>query len=108
MKSKPDELNTGLKPKIFNLLNEVFSTYEAIDTVVLYGSRAKGTYHAGSDIDITITGKNFKNSLVGKIEDDIDNLLLPYSFDISSWSQIDNDELRAHIERVGIIIYQGL
>ena len=63
MKSKPDELNTGLKPKIFNLLNEVFNSYEAIDTVVLYGSRAKGTYHAGSDIDITITGENFKDSL---------------------------------------------
>ncbi len=108
MKSKPDALNTGLKPNILNLLNEVFNSYEAIETVVLYGSRAKGTYHAGSDIDITIKGEHVKDSLVGKVEEDIDNLLLPYSFDISSWSQIDNAQLRAHIERVGIIIYQRL
>ncbi|MGB4407002.1 MAG: nucleotidyltransferase domain-containing protein [Sphaerochaeta sp.] len=108
MKSKPEALNIGLKPEILNLLNAVFNAYEALDTVVLYGSRAKGTYHAGSDIDITLKGENLKDSLVGKIEEDIDNLLLPYTFDISLWSQIDNAELRAHIERVGIIIYQRL
>jgi predicted nucleotidyltransferase len=108
MKSKPDALTIGLKPEILNLLTAVFTSYEALDTVVLYGSRAKGTYHAGSDIDITLTGENLNDSLVGKIEEDIDNLLLPYSFDISLWSQIDNAELRMHIERVGIVIYQRL
>lgn len=108
MKSKVDALNIGIKPEILNLVTAVFKTYEAIETVVLYGSRAKGTYHAGSDIDITLTGGKLNDSMVGRIEEDIDNLLLPYSFDISLWSQIDNADLRAHIERVGIIIYQRL
>ncbi len=105
MKSKPEVQIIGLKPEILNPLTAIFPSYEALDTVVLYGSRAKGTYHAGSDIDITLAGENLNDSLVGKIEEDIDNLL-PYSFDISLWSQIDNAELRMHIERVGIIIYQ--
>jgi uncharacterized protein len=100
MKSKVDALNIGIKPEILNLLTAVFKTYEAIETVVLYGSRAKGTYHAGSDIDITLTGEKLNDSMIGRIEDDIDNLPLPYSFDISLWSQIDNADLRAHIERV--------
>lgn len=108
MKLKPNALDIGLKPEILNLLTTIFKTYEAVETVVLYGSRAKGTYHAGSDIDITLTGEKLNDSLVGRIEEDIDNLLLPYSFDISLWSQIDNAELRAHIEHVGIIIYQRL
>ncbi|HKL59649.1 MAG TPA: nucleotidyltransferase domain-containing protein, partial [Sphaerochaeta sp.] len=79
MNSKLDELTTGLKPKIFNLLNEVFTSYKEIDTVVLYGSRAKGTYHPGSDIDITIKSEHCNDSLVGKLAEEIDDLLLPYS-----------------------------
>ncbi len=107
MKSKPDALDIGLKPEVLNKLNKVFDSYEGIEAVVLYGSRAKGTFHAGSDIDITIKGEEITDSLIGNIEDDIDDLLLPYSFDISSWAQIDNAELRAHIERVGMVIYRS-
>jgi uncharacterized protein len=108
MQSKPDALDIGLKPEVLQKLNKVFDTYEEIETVVLYGSRAKGTYHAGSDIDITIKGEKITDSLIGNIENDIDDLLLPYSFDISSWAQIDNTELREHIERVGIVIYSSI
>ena len=108
MKSKPEVLTLGLKPEILNQLSAVFTSYEELEAVVLYGSRAKGTHHALSDIDITLQGENLNDSLVGKIEEEIDNLFLPYSFDISLWSQIDNSELREHIERVGIIIYQRL
>lgn len=108
MKSKPEAPIPGLKPEILKLLTMVFTSYEELEAVVLYGSRAKGTYHAGSDIDITLQGENLNDTLVGKIEGEIDNLLLPYSFDISLWSQIDNAELRKHIERMGIIIYQRL
>lgn len=106
MKSRPDSVAFGLKPEIFQQLSTIFQAYENIDSVVLYGSRAKGTYHAGSDIDLTIKGDHITNSLVGKVEEEIDDLLLPYSFDISSWQQIDNLALREHIERVGVVIYQ--
>lgn len=106
MKSKPDASDIGLKPEILNRLNAVFSVYQEVEAVILYGSRAKGTYHAGSDIDITIKGKHITDSLVGRIEEDVDDLLLPYSFDISSWNRIDNADLRAHIKRVGVVIYQ--
>jgi len=52
--------------------------------VVLYGSGAKRTYHAKSDIDLPIKGDCITDSVIGKIEEEIDDLLLPYSFDISS------------------------
>ncbi|MFA7126909.1 MAG: nucleotidyltransferase domain-containing protein [Bacilli bacterium] len=108
MNLKPDPTQFGLRPGILGQLNSLFISHPEIDTVVLYGSRAKGTFHPGSDIDITIKGERFNDSLVGKLADEIDDLLLPYSFDISSWSQIDNPDLLAHIERVGIVIYQKL
>ncbi|MCK9288529.1 MAG: nucleotidyltransferase domain-containing protein [Sphaerochaetaceae bacterium] len=106
MKSKPDVLDIGLKPEVLHKLNKVFDTYKGIESVILYGSRAKGTYHAGSDIDITIKGEGISDTMIGNIENDIDDLLLPYSFDISSWAHLDNAALRAHIERVGIVIYR--
>ncbi len=106
MKSRPEAAAFGLKPEILQQLATIFHAYKSIDTVVLYGSRAKGTYHTGSDIDLTIKGDRITDSLVGKVEEEIDDLLLPYSFDISSWQQIDNPALRAHIERVGVVIYQ--
>jgi len=106
MKPEPDSNSYGLRPGILEQLNALFESYEEIDTVVLYGSRAKGTYRPGSDIDITIKGEQVKDTLVGKLAEDIDDLLLPYSFDISSWAEIDNPGLLAHIDRVGIVIYQ--
>jgi predicted nucleotidyltransferase len=106
MTRKPDAKNFGLKPEILRQLNRLFISHPEIDTVVLYGSRAKGTYHPGSDIDITIKGEHVSDSLIGKLVEEIDDLLLPYSFDISAWSQIDNPDLLDHIERVGVVIYQ--
>lgn len=106
MKTASDVSSYGLKPEIISRLHKVFECYEDIESVVLYGSRAKGTYHAGSDIDITLKGDHLTDLEVAKVEDDIDDLLLPYLFDISSWDQIDNEDLRAHIERVGVVLYE--
>jgi predicted nucleotidyltransferase len=106
MQLPPDSKNFGLRAEVLEQLNALFKSHPEIVTVVLYGSRAKGTYRPGSDIDITVKGGQVNNSLVGKLAEEIDDLLLPYSFDISSWSQIDNPDLLSHIERVGIVIYQ--
>jgi hypothetical protein len=54
LQSKPYALTIGLKSGSINLLTAVFNTYNALDTVLLYDTRAKGIYHAGSDIDITL------------------------------------------------------
>ena len=102
---REDEI-AGLLPAETQMLRKLFEAEPTVSEVILYGSRAKGTHRPGSDIDITIKGDHFEDSLVGKLAEEIDDLLLPYSFDISAWSQIDNPDLLAHIERVGIIIYQ--
>jgi predicted nucleotidyltransferase len=49
----------------------------------LYGSRAKGNYRQGSDIDITLVGSQVTNHIVTKVWLDIDDLNTPYLFDIS-------------------------
>ena len=44
----------GLKQEDIDKINHVFASYEGTDKVVIYGSRAKGNFKVGSDIDLTI------------------------------------------------------
>ena len=97
----------GLKPDTIKKIQQVFSKFENIDKAILYGSRAKGNYKNGSDIDITLTGKDLNlNNSVYLIEEELEELYLPYTFDISIYSQIDNKDLIEHIKRVGKVFYE--
>lgn len=73
---------------------------------MLYGSRAKGNFKPGSDIDLTLRGAGLTLSLLGDIDAALDELLLPYQIDLSIYDQIGHAELVAHIDRVGRVIYQ--
>lgn len=95
----------GLLPTTLEKLNTVFAQHGAIDSVLIYGSRAKGNFRAGSDIDLTIKGDEIPFAEFMQIEDQIDDLLLPYTVDLSQYYQLENTDLVAHIDRVGVAIY---
>lgn len=100
-------MNFGLKDTDITSISSVFSQYENINTVFLYGSRAKGNYKPGSDIDFTIDG-NLTFSEQMRLENDLDDLLLPYKIDLSVKHKISNPDLLDHIQRVGKVFYQKL
>ncbi len=97
----------GLDPDTLRNIRGVFTKLPQIEKVLLYGSRAKGNYRNGSDIDITLFGNelNLKNS-VYPLMDELDELYLPYTFDISIFEYIDNEKLIEHINRVGKLFYE--
>jgi predicted nucleotidyltransferase len=95
----------GLSVATLEKLNSVFAQHSAIDSVLIYGSRAKGNYRAGSDIDLTIKGNEIPFAEFMQIENQIDDLMLPYTMDLSQYKQLNNTELIAHIDRVGVEIY---
>lgn len=95
----------GLKKDIVNDLKKIFSDFPEVEEVILYGSRAKGNYKPGSDVDLTFKGKNLNLKTLNKISLQIDDLFLPYSFDISVLEYIDNPDLKEHIERAGKTLY---
>ena len=97
----------GLSKETVTKINGVFSRFKEVDEAVLYGSRAKGNFKSGSDVDLTLKGEKLKLKLLNKISIDIDDLLLPYTFDISIFHQITNPDLVQHIERVGIVFYKN-
>jgi len=96
----------GLPPAAVEKIRGVFARYPQVEKAVLYGSRAKGNYKNGSDIDLTLYGEGLNHRILLKILDEQDNLLLPWMIDLSIFSTIDNAKLREHIERVGVVFYQ--
>ena len=95
----------GLSQTTLDKLNSVFKQHGTIDLVLIYGSRAKGNYRPGSDIDLTIKGSVLEFAELMQIEDQIDDLFLPYTVDLSQYNQLTNAGLIAHIDRVGVVIY---
>ena len=95
----------GLSVTTLNKLSSIFARHNAIESVIIYGSRAKGNYRPGSDIDLAIKGYEISFVELLKIEDQIDDLMLPYTIDLSQYSQLGNADLIAHIDRVGVEIY---
>ena len=97
----------GLQESTIARINSVFAHYPQIPQVRLYGSRAKGNYRNGSDIDLTIMGDALTYAQLLRIENEIDDLLLPYKVDLSLFRQIDNPALIDHIQRVGMVFYES-
>ncbi len=96
----------GLKNDNIEKIKAIFAQFSQIEQVILYGSRAKGNFKIGSDIDLALVGKNINLQLLNKIDLSLDDLLLPYTFDILIYRQIKNTELLEHINRVGKVIFQ--
>ena len=96
----------GLSQCKITKLQDVFSKYPAIERAILFGSRAKGNYRRGSDIDISLMGTiNFTE--LSRMETEIDDLLLPEMVDLNRYNDLNNEALKEHINRVGKVIYQA-
>jgi predicted nucleotidyltransferase len=99
-------MNSGLSEKAVAQIRAVFSKHPEVEKVILYGSRAKGNYKTGSDIDLTLLGTELTLKLVGQIQSEFEEGLLPYHFDLSIFSQITHSDLIEHIQRVGVVFYE--
>ena len=96
----------GLKEETVKKINAIFAEYNEVEKAVLYGSRAKGNHKPGSDIDLTLKGKQLNLKLLNKISLDLDDLLLPYTFDLSIYQHITAPDLLDHIKRIGKVFYK--
>lgn len=100
-----DPVQFGLKSSVLQDLCTIFESFAAIDEVLIFGSRAKGNQKNGSDVDLAIKGDVDLNTLT-KIELMIDNLLLPFTFDICIFNRLKHIDLIDHINRVDKVIYK--
>ena len=86
-------------------IKNIFVQHPDVVQVIIYGSPVKGNYKPGSDIDLAFTGTVINSTVLNKINISLDDLLLPYKYDLTIFDKIFNDDLIAHIKRAGIIIY---
>ncbi len=79
----------------------VLSRQPEIQRVILFGSRAKGNYRAGSDVDLCLVAPDLTQQARYALESALDDLLLPWKIDLVLRHEIDNPDLLAHVDRVG-------
>lgn len=85
---------------------KVFAQFSAVESVLLFGSRALGTARANSDIDLAIKGADIDATTPFKLAAQLDDLLIPNEIDLVVYSRIQNDALREHIDRYGVEVYR--
>lgn len=96
----------GLPDATLAAIRRILAGFPAVTKAVLYGSRAKGNYRLGSDIDLTLFGENLDLRILGEIAAQLEESPIPYQVDLSLWAQLEHAGLREHIERVGVVFYQ--
>ena len=97
----------GLPDRTLATVKTVLSKYPGIRSAVLYGSRAKGNYKKGSDIDITLhTDGAFSHRDLLRLMGDFDDSDMPYIVDVSDYRSLQNENLKDHIRRVGKVLYE--
>jgi uncharacterized protein len=91
----------GLDDRTLRLMRGVFEKHSSIGEVRVFGSRAKGNFRRESDIDLAIFG-DVDDVLASLVASELDELPLPYQFDVQAYSCIKHTPLREHIDRVGL------
>ena len=96
----------GMADEELSFLCTLFAQQKEIEQVILYGSRAKGTYKPFSDVDITLLGYGLTRNHLNRLSAELDESSLPYRFDISIFSKLTNDALIEEIEKTGVVLYR--
>ncbi|MBR1415697.1 MAG: nucleotidyltransferase domain-containing protein [Prevotella sp.] len=95
----------GLSDEVIKELHDVFRRYANIEKVLIFGSRSKGNYRAGSDIDLAIIGKELDYEQLLDVQCDIEDLGLLYSIDLLDYEKKKGTPIGEHIDRVGQVFY---
>jgi predicted nucleotidyltransferase len=97
--------DSGLDADTLEAIRGALARFPAVERAILYGSRAMGTQRPASDIDLTLVGESLGNDELQEIDLALDDLLLPWTFDLSIHHRLVNESLRAHIDRAGMTLY---
>ena len=96
----------GLTDSDLTVIVSVLAQFSEVSRARVFGSRAKGNYRPGSDVDIALDGDGLTLEIVSQIGFMLnEETSLPYHFDVLDYHSLTNKELAAHIDRVGVVIY---
>ncbi|MFM8438973.1 MAG: nucleotidyltransferase domain-containing protein [Candidatus Kapaibacterium sp.] len=96
----------GVSETLNTSIRRVLSLHANVHRARIFGSRAKGTFRDNSDIDIAVDGEVTPLE-AAVIKGDLEELPCPLSFDVVSYRSITNEDLREHIDRVGLVVFEA-
>jgi predicted nucleotidyltransferase len=94
----------GSKDATWDAINDILQRFPQVEQALLYGSRATGRFHAGSDIDLALLGDIDLTTLLN-IDVALDDLLLPYKIDTVVLERVRDEGFKARVLETGIPIY---
>ncbi|HHW47185.1 MAG TPA: nucleotidyltransferase domain-containing protein [Clostridiaceae bacterium] len=101
-------MNFGLSEDDLRYIVDTVKKYPEIEKAVIFGSRSKGNYKRGSDVDIAIYGENVSFDTLSSLHAALEEQSpLPYFFDIVDYTHLEHPELKEHIDRVGKVIFDS-
>lgn len=96
----------GLSEVVMNDLRGVFRQCPFVEEVWIFGSRAKGNYRTGSDIDLAVRGKDLSRDDMYELWAKIEDLGLLYNVDLLNYNKYADKPIGEHVRRVGKLFYQ--
>lgn len=103
--NKPTNTNlayTGISQRIFQDIRAIAAEY-AVTRILLFGSRARGTHQARSDLDLAVYGCRDFTKFCDTMEEAVWTLL---KMDLINMDEAVSQELKSEIERDGVVIYE--
>lgn len=92
----------GLKEKYRQAIIDILSANERVERVVLFGSRAMGTFTPASDVDVVVYGDKLPPIDQSRMAAAIDELTIPQQVDLLLYNSIEKKELLRHIDQYGV------
>ena len=95
----------GLPKRTIDELLDYFRQNPFVETVKIYGSRAKGNYKRGSDIDFAVWLK--EGGKISTVACDLDELQTPYKFDVTDYKKLTHKGMKDNIDKDGVVFYKN-
>ena len=103
--SAPVQAIPGIPVATSARLLETLGTCPAVTAIWLFGSRAMGCHHTGSDLDRCLEGPALEHADRLRLMAAIEELLLPCRVDLALKRELPAD-LQAHVDRVGLCLWR--
>jgi len=95
----------GLTERDMSTINEILGKFPVVESVLIFGSRAKNTHKLGSDIDLAIKTTRVNEAMLSKLNNYFSESNLPYFVDLICYPLLKDIALKEHIDRIGVPFY---
>jgi uncharacterized protein len=96
----------GLRADDVKTIIDILQQHSLVEEALLFGSRAKGNYKNGSDVDIALKGENIDWDTISHVSYLLnEETIMPYKFDVLNYHETDKS-LVEHIDRAGIVFFK--